>query len=281
MNTYFIALCLLFSFAALGRDLSGCRNSSLHKGHSIPFGVDKKFVPGCAPSVLYTWQDSRRVEGWIRSASKKDVLPLGKNKFGDSALFLWTNPIGTFAYGDVPVRVELHKNVKFKYVGNKRYICKERGLFFRDNKVYVRFFKTALGQEGSEYIICDSTPVKKWSIYTKLHYEELLKSLNQVLFDRAYKSWEPYIKNNTYFNAVQNNSPTPLRFQKLGNIPQEIKQANLVDLYQLHKDTLVLGYNVDLSFEFWEREILLERMLKTFQETQKGNEIICPTCSAK
>jgi len=57
MNTYFIALCLLFSFASLGRDLSSCRNSSLHKGHFIPFGVDKKFVPGCAPSDLYTWEE--------------------------------------------------------------------------------------------------------------------------------------------------------------------------------------------------------------------------------
>ncbi|MFZ8932925.1 MAG: hypothetical protein ACO2ZP_03380 [Bacteriovoracaceae bacterium] len=44
MNTYFVALCLLFSFTALGRDLSSCRNSTLHKGHSIPFGVGKKFV---------------------------------------------------------------------------------------------------------------------------------------------------------------------------------------------------------------------------------------------
>ena len=61
MNTYFVSLCLFFSFDSLGRNLSSCRNNSLYQGHSIPFRVDKKLVRECAPSVLYTWQNSKRV----------------------------------------------------------------------------------------------------------------------------------------------------------------------------------------------------------------------------
>ncbi len=258
----------LFSTSLFARDLNFCRNTSLHKGHSIPFNQKEKFVPQCAPKVLYSWQNSKRVEQWVRERTQKNILPLKENNLGDTALFMWIDSIGTFAYGDTAIKFLLKNNVKFKYIGADRFICKERFPFFNKNIVYVRFFRTAFGQEGSEYIICDETPIKSWSIFTRKHYQEALGSLNKILNDRAYKSWEPYIKNTTYFNAIQGSVyPLPRR---QASIPPQIQTAGLGPLFSIKENTRILGYNVDVNERFWKRETLLERLLLFHKKMSSG-----------
>ena len=165
------------------------------------------------------------------------------------------------------MRFTLKSDVEFEYIGPERLICKRKIAFFNRKTVYVRYFKTSFGQEGSEYIICDHTPIESWSIHTSTHYKETLIELQKVLTDRKYKTWEPYIKNYTYFNALKG-SVLKLPRTKT-TIPATIQKAGLGELYKIASDFLILGYNVDVSDRFWKKDILLERLLKFYQNTSK------------
>jgi hypothetical protein len=159
-----VILFLLFN-QTYAYNLEECRKNS-ETGTTIPFDSNGKFFKECAPDTLYSWQPARKVQQLARESSSRNILPI------EEELFFWRTPAGTFAYGDMAMRVKLKPNAKFVLIDR---VQRDKGCdyltqSFQKDAIFVHyFFKT----KGSEYILCSDKSVDSWSYGTQTHLDEI------------------------------------------------------------------------------------------------------------
>lgn len=165
---------LLFSIKAVAEDNFGyswkkCERADLGNA-TIPFDKAGKFIPDCAPDILYSWQAKEKVLDLAKRSTPKDVLPVPH-------LYTWRTPLGTFGYGDVAIRIKLKADTQFALIGEFDRDCDR--LPNPENTVYVAYLKGMFPEKGStdasEYLICSSNVIESWSYGT----EDLLKEMQR------------------------------------------------------------------------------------------------------
>jgi hypothetical protein len=161
-----------------------CNNPSAGNS-SIPFTgtfESNKFVPECAPDVLYSWKTSKYIN-WTKFET--NFL----NSEGN--LFTWRTPLGTFGYGDTQIRVKLKTGIKFRWISKFNRDC---SLYSQDEKDSTVFVATNMVHPGaSEYILCSVAVAHSWSTNTLGAYLEAKNELDFLTSrDLSTQSYDAY-----------------------------------------------------------------------------------------
>ena len=184
---YGILFLFLVFINAFGNDFSANHWLSCNgvRGTTIPFkgSIRKpKFVPECAPEVLYSWSylSSREHEAFLDD-------PL----IGRRELYTWRTPLGTFGYGSSLLRLKLKPNTKFKWIKKEDQNCIQFAADEKQNTVYV----SLVGESGiSEYFLCDPGVIESWSknsLGAKLEAEKELDFIKNHL-DSKLQTYDSY-----------------------------------------------------------------------------------------
>lgn len=146
----------------------------------------------CMPDTIYSWGGYRKTKWFIEN--------LGNNRWPDKLerlLFATHSPIATFGYGQLPIRIKLIKNVKFKFLDNNNVLFGDYCGKFLDNQemqdtVIVRYFIRDT-YTGLDFVLCSPGPIQSWSIGYKEHYDEIVKKYNWIQ-NHSYYDYEMYTK---------------------------------------------------------------------------------------
>jgi hypothetical protein len=169
-----------------------CFNSNFY---SQPVTLDGNgLIPECQPDTLYSWG--------FRGKLQEFKSLMTANRRWDQAfsqmLFAHINPIATFAYGDVALRMKLKPGTKFLYYGAdqlqfNQYCSQLLNADTISNTVIVRAWSHQ-GVTGVDYILCSTEPVESWSYDTKKHYDEIVASQLWNNNVSTTQGWVPYAK---------------------------------------------------------------------------------------
>lgn len=143
-----------------GFSYKACQNHQDFGGHTIPFKRIKKrfvFLPECAPDVLYSWKKGDKFEK--RLFDPNHFLEVHKTK----GLYAWRTPMGTYGYGDTPVRMKLKPNVKFVLLNDsmRKRSCSSFSQSEKETTVYISYLREV---NAAEYLLCSDGPVESWSL---------------------------------------------------------------------------------------------------------------------
>lgn len=189
----FLFLILLFHsafhVASAGYPKDFCEATNKGKVY-LPYDQETgKVRPECMPEVLYSWKSTAKIQQYLRKLSSSDILPFG------NVLWLWRTPIGTFGYGDQPVRIKLKKNLNLVILKSWRPDggCGQLTKAEKQTTVIFGYYK---GGNYSEYMICSSKVIHSWSVGSPEAYHEMKKEYDWIklkredtsAYDRFYKT---------------------------------------------------------------------------------------------
>jgi hypothetical protein len=177
-----------------GFNYKSCKKNTIN-GTTHPFDRNGVFNKKCAPEVLYTWQPKNMLYHYTSTTSENDLLFLER-------IFLWRTPMGSYGYGDAPIRIKLKKTVNFVelpyyhrqnalnaigWYGKDARIetCNywKKTLNAPDESIYVVTFgdKENWDSRGvHEYIMCDSSSIESWSVVSPEVLQEMQWEIDQV-----------------------------------------------------------------------------------------------------
>jgi len=270
---YFLFVPTLFaSINQAQRDWLNCAKRSYHKGHYLPFVKDPgtgkpKFDPSCSIDTIYSWQNLKFIKSLAKKSTPKNILPFGRSPRGWKVLYFWRTPAAIHAYNNYFMRIKLKPKTKFVLIGDIHYPCElPKFKNKHQNTLFVRFYRNLKGQEISEFMLCDSSPVESWSYGTRESYNELNRQVNFMLANDTTK-WEPFVKTRSlYLNYFKNK-----KVAKRNLVPNEFREAmTLKEMFKLTKTnqetakkmglgnltkyrpaTQFLGYHIDKPEPEW------------------------------
>ena len=195
--------------------------------------INGSLLPGCLPDTLFTWGPTSEIDRFKKyaGAGQANWAP-----HFDGPIYTHINPLATFAYGDISIRIKLKPQMRFLLPDDPyspgSFLCDK---LVRDdeaakNTVIVRYWYGPSGSQsrsGVDYILCSPGPIESWSYETKRHFDETAASLlwNQQVGFKDQK-WIPYTvanHHNELFNSPVDKkdwSPEKLR----GNL-EAMRQA--------------------------------------------------------
>jgi hypothetical protein len=145
-----------------------------------PVTVDAQnnLIPACQPDTIYSWSKSFKLVDLVKSANPDAQA---WNQPFEDLLFAHINPLATFGYGDIGIRIKLKPTTRFKYYGEDRFAFKDYCTQLlttdeeRQNTIIVRAFNHP-PTSGVDYILCTAGPIQSWSYGTQRHYDEIAAS---------------------------------------------------------------------------------------------------------
>ncbi len=162
-----------------------------------------EILPACQPDTLYTWGPYTKIITFMNDAGP------GKKTWNNpfsTPVYSHINPIATFGYGELPIRMKLRKNTRFVLVTDVASLSCFDAKW--NNTIIVRSWK---GRENSEvdYILCSPGPIESWSIGTKRHYDEMIAS--QIWTSSALNTNHP----NQWISYMARNGQNLLNFSRV------------------------------------------------------------------
>lgn len=120
-------------------------------------------VPECTPDVLYSWGPQVKLDYLMQK-----IGGVGWPK-EMRMLFLVRSAIGTFGYGDLPVRVKLKPGTRLKVLENHpSYDCTN---LQEENTFYLNYQNFA---HLSDFLICRPDVIESWSNVSETLYNEMI-----------------------------------------------------------------------------------------------------------
>jgi hypothetical protein len=148
-----------------------------------------KIDKACIPDTFYSWGDFDKI-AWYKQ-NMGDGKWIGEL---ERPLFTTQSPVGTFAYGNVSMRIKIKATTKVKYIeGSGR--CEVLTKKEKQDTMLIRYF-TASGDNnytGVDYIFCSTGPIESWSFGTRAHYDEIVRDYVWIE-NHNFKDYELYIK---------------------------------------------------------------------------------------
>jgi hypothetical protein len=139
----------------------------------------------CRPDTLYSWGSMKKIEILKQQ--------MGKGEWSEQfskQLFATFLPVGTFFYGDLPIRIKLKKNLNFKQIGYNDCRLDKRlsNRKIRENQTTVFYDVRALPDGGPvpngeylyDFIICSPEVIESWSYGQKEHFDEVIRDLKWI-----------------------------------------------------------------------------------------------------
>lgn len=292
---FFFAPLVFANVSKTQKDWLKCAKRSYHKGHYLPFVKDPgngnpKFTPNCSIDTIYSWQNLKFIKSLSKNSSPNNVLPFGRSPRGWKVLYFWRTPVTIHGYNQYFMRIKLKPKTKFVLIGDIHYPC-ELPKFKNQHKnsLFVRFYRNLSGQEVSEYMLCDSTPVESWSYGMKENYNELKREINWVLAKDT-TNWEPFVKTkDLYLNYFKNRKVSkrnlvPFEFREAMTLdqlfkatktnPKIAKDLGLERLTKYRPATQFLGYTIDRPKPEWSLGPLYIKLVNLYRMSkQPGSRI--------
>jgi hypothetical protein len=158
---------------SIGFTLNDCRVPQ-HGYHTIRWDSNG-LLKECQPDTLYSWGPQGKLDNlksWMGNGEwVKEFRPL----------FMVRSPVGSFGYGNVPIRVKLKKNVRWVYTTESHSHCNSASVSEKQNTVWFRTMPIfGGGNVLLDYTVCGPGPIESWSYGQKEHYDEVVKEYSWI-----------------------------------------------------------------------------------------------------
>lgn len=145
------------------------------------------------------------------------------------------SPVGSFAFGDVSVRIKFKSGVKFKVLHWWVSDCSALSDSEKNDTVIASNWDEPTGWAGTEFVICGTGPIHSWSYGTPEHYDELVKDIK----------WQDTHHSSDY-ETYYNINGAPVRYGVHLAEPPFNEKVLATDLYK-HMKRALKGGEVFLS----------------------------------
>jgi hypothetical protein len=149
----------------------------------------------CQPDTVYSWGGSKKLEVFREFSSGA----CEEDKCFTRPIFTHINPITTFGFGDIQLRIKLKPGTRFEitrlgFSNNAPWFsCEAWSKDRRENTISIQIWKADVNDGiGVDYVLCSPGPIQSWSVWTRDGYDEIVNAQLWLNNNTNVRDWLPW-----------------------------------------------------------------------------------------